>query len=90
MMSNRFQRIDIYMECDWYLFSPQMQRILPIMLLNSDDVIIQGYGNISFTRELLKSVIANVKWIFICYLMNFLLTGFKRCIFLLYDTSELY
>lgn len=56
MMCNRFEQIDVYMEYDWYIFPYRMQRILPIMILNSDEIMITGYGNILFTRETLQKV----------------------------------
>lgn len=56
MMSARFEQIDVYMECDWYLYPLRMQRILPIIILNSDEIYIKGYGNIFLTRITLQRV----------------------------------
>lgn len=90
MVSNRFEKIDIYMECDWYLYSPQMQRILPIMILNADEIVIKGYGNVLLTRETFKMVNDEIiyVWLIWIYFLRFsLFLGDKRSIFLFYGTS---
>lgn len=57
-MSNQF---DIYGDelyhCDWYLFSIKFQRMLLMILTNSQQpVVIRGYGNIECTRDTFKKV----------------------------------
>lgn len=44
---NRFEDIDICSVCDWYLFPANVQRIIPMILMNTQlTVALAGYGNI--------------------------------------------
>lgn len=56
-VTDQFGKINIYYKCDWYLFIPSVKRILPIIIANSDEVVVKGFGGVSFTREFLKRVI---------------------------------
>lgn len=48
---------EIY-QCDWYLFPYHIQRMLPMILINTQQrVVLQGFGNIVFLRETFKEVI---------------------------------
>lgn len=53
-VAEQFTKINIYSKCDWYLFSSTVQRILPLFIANSDVAVVKGFGNVFFTRELLK------------------------------------
>lgn len=53
-----FDEIDFYNEWDWYLFPNEVRRILPTIIINvQEPVALQGYGNITCTRETFKRVI---------------------------------
>lgn len=59
ILCDRFNEIDIYDQCDWYLFSNRIQRALPFIIVNTTQqpAIIKAVGNISCTRETFKNVI---------------------------------
>lgn len=52
----KFERLSVYLKCDWYSFPHNVQRILPIIIANSDEVVLKGFGGVSFTRDFLKKV----------------------------------
>lgn len=58
-VSNRFGNInDTIYYCDWYSFPIEIQRLLPtIMVSTQEAVIIQGFANLSCTRDAFKKVI---------------------------------
>lgn len=57
-ISNAFEEIDDEIELfDWYLFSYEMQRMLPLILLvTQQPVKIECFGSISIRREYFKKV----------------------------------
>lgn len=61
MVVDRFAKIDIYCKCDWYLFPSTVRRMLPTIIANSDSVVVKGFGDVSFTRDLLKRVISTLE-----------------------------
>lgn len=58
MVMNSFNEInDAISTCDWYLFSMEIQRMLPLILMNSQHSIqFRGFGNIEISRNSFKSV----------------------------------
>lgn len=57
IVAGRFDEIDLYEECDWYIFPCQIQRLLPIIIINMRrTVAIQAFGNILCARETFKKV----------------------------------
>lgn len=57
-VTNQFDEIDLYYQCNWYLFPLNIQRILPIIIINSQElVVLHAFGNVSCTREAFKKVI---------------------------------
>lgn len=55
---SQFDRINIFHECDWYLFQVGAQKnLVPIIHFTQQSVVFKGFGNIPFTRESFKTVI---------------------------------
>lgn len=57
-VSDQFSQVDnaIYF-CDWYKFPKEMQRMLPIIMISSQEpVTLTGFANLSCTREAFKKV----------------------------------
>ena len=63
LMTNQFEIFDKQLcECNWYLFSIEMQRILVIFItITKQPTIIRCYGNIEITRETFKKVSIHFK-----------------------------
>lgn len=60
-ITNRFDTIDIYQECDWYKFLPKVQRMIPFIIANAQESTgFKGYANISCTRDTFKRVILSM------------------------------
>ena len=62
-MSNEF---DVFGEelgrCNWYLLSPEMQRIYLIFLLDTQQPVnMKSYGNVLCTRDTFKKVKVKIK-----------------------------
>lgn len=50
--SGAFGKIDIYEQCEWYRFPAKVQRMLPMIItICHKRTVVQGFGNISCTRE---------------------------------------
>lgn len=58
LMTDQFVKLDeTICTCDWYLFPNDVKRILPIVLMASQQsVTLQGYGNIACIRENFRRV----------------------------------
>lgn len=58
-LTDHFSELEMAIsECDWYLFPEETQRILPIIIVAYQrHVTLQGFGNVSCTRETFKQVI---------------------------------
>lgn len=57
-VTKKFIEVDntIY-QSDWYAFPDDVQRMLPIVMMGAQEsVIIQGFGNLTCTREAFKKV----------------------------------
>lgn len=53
----QFLRINIYCQCDWYLYPTRVQRSLSLIILGTQQTtILHGFGNILFTRETFQKV----------------------------------
>lgn len=53
-----FGKIDFYIDWSWYLFPMSVQRVLPIISMNTQEpMILRGVGNAQCSRETLKKVI---------------------------------
>lgn len=49
---------DIIFQCDWFLFSREMQKMLPmILMIAKKPVYMRGFANIYCTREAFKQVL---------------------------------
>lgn len=60
-VTDRFNRTSIYEHCDWYKFPFEVQRLLPIIISNTQkSVVVKGFGNINCTRKSFKAVIHSV------------------------------
>lgn len=58
----KYKNIDVYNLCDWYLYSTQIQRLLPSIIIHTQsDVYIKAYGNIECSRDTFKRVIIKLK-----------------------------
>lgn len=59
-MTREFDKLnDTFYQCDWYLFSNEMQRMILMVLINSKrPVIIKGFGNTLCARKSVKKVIS--------------------------------
>lgn len=57
-LTDEFEKIDDKVnEFDWYLFPPQIQRMLPIIMMGTQgEVELECFGSISGTRETFKKV----------------------------------
>lgn len=57
-VTNKFDTFnDELSQCDWYLFTNAMQRMLLIVLVNAQQsIFIHGYGDIQCTRDTFKNV----------------------------------
>lgn len=54
---NAFGKInDIIDGFDWYLFPVEIQRILPVVIVNAQPMAIQYFGSLSCSREAFKKV----------------------------------
>lgn len=62
MLTKHFEMFDDALgQCDWYLFSIEIQRMLVIIMSNSQrPAILTGYGNIQCTRETFKKVLETI------------------------------
>lgn len=58
MVTNKFQLFhDRTIQCEWYLFPHDIQRIFLIFIKDTQQtVFIRGYGNLECTRETFKAV----------------------------------
>lgn len=57
-VTNRFYRTNVYEHCNWYTFTNDVQRLLPVIINNTQrSALIEGFGNIHCTRERFKKVI---------------------------------
>lgn len=69
-VSGRFEEINepIY-GCDWYSFPVEEQKMLPFILLASQErVVIKGFGNFAFARDAFKKVfVDSLKFYSFCY-----------------------
>lgn len=57
-LTNRFEDLDeaVY-QCDWYTYPNEIQNLLPIILLGSQEpIILSVFGKVSCTRESFKNV----------------------------------
>lgn len=93
MVANRFEAIDIYIQCKWYSFQPTIQRILPIMIISkSNEVAIKGFGNIIFNRETLENVIiidTTCRFCYTKFISNLVFKGSESRIFILCHDESL-
>lgn len=56
-VTDHFERIDLYNQCNWYEYPANIRRIMPIVIANTQrPVVISAYGNILCTRETFKRV----------------------------------
>lgn len=63
-IARQFDDVDIYMLWDWYTYPTVIQRIFPIVQIDTQKpVVLQGFGNISCTRETFKRVIF-IQWFY--------------------------
>lgn len=100
-VSDRFERANIYVHCDWYKFPGEVQHLLPIIIINTQkSVVVKGFGNIDCTREQFKMVIHSIfhkilkkftnEFIFerITGQINFI--GCAWCLVVLYDDALIF
>lgn len=68
-VTNKFTEVnDIICQLNWYLFSIEIQRMMPnIMMITQRPVILRGFGNCYCTREAFKNVSFTVISILISY-----------------------
>lgn len=59
MVCNQFEMFNHELDqCNWYLYPIKMQRMLAIVMVNSQQtVFIRGYGNLACVRDYFKRVI---------------------------------
>lgn len=59
-IASEFDEIDIYNLCDWYLFPANIEKAIPIVIMNTQlrPVVLEGFGNIQCSRETFKRVIS--------------------------------
>lgn len=57
-MSDQFGEVDnIIYGSEWYAFPGDVQRILPIIMMGAQEsVILQGFGNLTCSRDAFKKV----------------------------------
>lgn len=48
-------------ECDWYLFTIGMQKMLLIIMIVDEPVVVNGFPNVALTRESFKKVLFILK-----------------------------
>lgn len=63
----RFDEIDIYNQCDWYSFPIRVQRIIPIIVISTQQSVVleafgTRFGNIPFSRETFERVISLIRY----------------------------
>lgn len=58
MVNNQFEAFDErFLYCDWYLFPIKTQQMyVTFMIYTQDSVMIEGFGNICFTRDTFEKV----------------------------------
>lgn len=58
MLMRKFNEFnDAFYQCKWYFFSIEMQKMLLIVIANTQQpIFVQGFGNISCTRDSFKKV----------------------------------
>lgn len=89
---------DTFYQCDWYVFSPKVQRMLPTIMINAQQpVIVRGFGNILCTREVFKNVNSieidcqESKLLLNCFLMfgfDYFISGGQWRIFIFYGFQK--
>lgn len=58
-LTSRYDDFDLYVECDWLTFPSKLQRVTPIIILNTQDsFVFEIYGEIACNPELFKTVIS--------------------------------
>lgn len=56
-VTEQYERTNVYEICEWYNFSNEAKRLLPIIIHNTQaTVVVSGFGNIVCTREQFKKV----------------------------------
>lgn len=59
-VTGRFDEIDMYNQCDWYLFPMRIQRFLPTVIASTQQsVVLNALGYIPCKRETFKRVSLN-------------------------------
>lgn len=58
LVNNQFEEFDEkFYQCDWYLFPIKTQQMYAtFMIYTQDSVMIQGFGNLCFTRDTFEKV----------------------------------
>lgn len=97
-VSSHFRELDMFYLCDWYAFPPVVQRMMPIIIVNTNKrVVISSYGNVLCTRETFQRVRKRIflhkgeiiLYQFLCrFFIHFL--GRQWWIFLLYYASSVF
>lgn len=59
IVGDRFNEIDFYSQCDWYKYPNHIQRLLPVLIINTTQqpIYIKGFGNFLCNRETFRSVV---------------------------------
>lgn len=56
-ITDRFDKIEIYVLCDWYALPLRTQRILPTVIVNTQEpVLLTAVGSLTCTRDTFKQV----------------------------------
>lgn len=92
-VTGAFGEIDIYEQCDWYLFPRNVKRMLPIIItICQKRTVVQGFGNILCTRETYARVIQKtfrgIKLYQSLTVISMLVSGRQQCLFLLCDAPQ--
>lgn len=82
-VSSHFRELDMYYLCDWYAFPPVVQRMMPIIIVNTNKrVVINSYGNVLCTRQTFQNVrkrifLQNVRKYFVSIFVSFFYSLFR-------------
>lgn len=64
-VTNEFELFDLELRnCNWYLFSKEMRRMLIVLMVNAQkQTVIYGYGNIFCVRQVFRKVLLLAAWL---------------------------
>lgn len=90
-MTTQFDQMNhLINDCDWYIFPNELQRILPIVMMSTQQpVVLQGFANMKCTRDAFKQVIDILFQIKLKLTLVVIRPGHSRRILLLYVTSTI-